>query len=245
MEEENKVNAPTENVEEQASAKGGYEPHGSAAAPRPGDRKDASHRGRPSERRGGRGGFHRGNDDGLTERVVAINRISKTVQGGKHVRFSALAVVGDGKGKYGFAMSKSGEVPDAIKKSLAAARKQMYSIPLLKGTITHDVEGVFGSTKVVLKPAPAGTGIVAGGAVRAIVELAGVKNIVAKVYGSRTPINVIRATSAGLLSLKEYDKVMILRGKKTLEQIKAKHDAERAAHKAAMAAKKDASKGDK
>ena len=96
-----------------------------------------------------------------------------------------------------------------------------------------------------MKPAPAGTGIVAGGAVRAVVELAGVKNIVAKVYGSRTPINVIRATSAGLLSLKEYDKVMILRGKKTPEQIKAKHDAERAAHKAAMAAKKDASKGDK
>ena len=121
----------------------------------------------------------------------------------------------------------------------------MYSVPLLKGTSTHDVEGVFGSTKVVLKPAPAGTGIVAGGAVRAIVELAGVKNIVAKVYGSRTPINVIRATSAGLLSLKEYDKVMILRGKKTPEQIKANHDADRAAHKAAMAAKKDASKGDK
>ena len=239
MEEENKVNAPTENVEEQASAKGGYEPHGSAAAPRPGDRKDASHRGRPSERRGGRGGFHRGNDDGLTERVVAINRISKTVQGGKHVRFSALAVVGDGKGKYGFAMTKSSEVPDAIKKSLAAARKYMLSIHLVKGTIAHDVEGVYGSTKVVLKPAPAGTGIVAGGAVRAVVELAGIKNVVAKVYGSRTPINVIRATSAGLQSLQDYETVMILRGKKTPEEFAAKREAERAARKAAAESKGD------
>ena len=187
MEEENKVNAPVEESAEDTANKGGYEPHGSASAPRPGDRKDGSHRGRPSERRGGRGGFRNGNDDGLTERVVAINRVSKTVQGGKHVRFSALAVVGDGKGKYGFAMTKSGEVPDAIKKSLAAARKYMMSVQLVKGTIAHDVEGVYGATKVVLKPAPAGTGIVAGGAVRAVVELAGIKNVVAKVYGSRTP----------------------------------------------------------
>ena len=161
MEEENKVNAPVEESTEDTANKGGYEPHGSASAPRPGDRKDGSHRGRPSERRGGRGGFRNGNDDGLTERVVAINRVSKTVQGGKHVRFSALAVVGDGKGKYGFAMTKSGEVPDAIKKSLAAARKYMMSVQLVKGTIAHDVEGVYGATKVVLKPAPAGTGIVA------------------------------------------------------------------------------------
>ena len=233
MEEENKVNAPVEESTEDTANKGGYEPHGSASAPRPGDRKDGSHRGRPSERRGGRGGFRNGNDDGLTERVVAINRVSKTVQGGKHVRFSALAVVGDGKGKYGFAMTKSGEVPDAIKKSLAAARKYMMSVQLVKGTIAHDVEGVYGATKVVLKPAPAGTGIVAGGAVRAVVELAGIKNVVAKVYGSRTPINVIRATSAGLQSLKEYDRIMVLRGKKTPEQIKAKHEAERAQRKAA------------
>ncbi|MDY5441002.1 MAG: 30S ribosomal protein S5 [Candidatus Enteromonas sp.] len=237
--EENKVNTPVEESTEASAPKGGYEPHGSASAPRPGDRKDGSHRGRPSERRGGRGGFRNGNDDGLTERVVAINRVSKTVQGGKHVRFSALAVVGDGKGKFGFAMTKSGEVPDAIKKSLAAARKYMHSIRLVNGTIAHDVEGVFGSTKVVLKPAPAGTGIVAGGAVRAVVELAGIKNVVAKVYGSRTPINVIRATDAGLRSLKDYEHIMILRGKKTPEQFAAKRDEERAARKAAAEAKGD------
>ena len=239
MEEENKVNASAEASTETSAPKGGLEPHGSAAAPRPGDRKDGSHRGRPSERRGGRGGFRNGNDDGMTERVVAINRVSKTVQGGKHIRFSALAVVGDGKGKYGFAMTKSSEVPDAIKKSLAAARKYMLSIHLVKGTIAHDVEGVYGSTKVVLKPAPAGTGIVAGGAVRAVVELAGIKNVVAKVYGSRTPINVIRATSAGLQSLQDYETVMILRGKKTPEEFAAKREAERVARKAAAESKGD------
>ena len=239
MEEENKVNASAEASTETSAPKGGLEPHGSAAAPRPGDRKDGSHRGRPSERRGGPGGFRNGNDDGMTERVVAINRVSKTVQGGKHIRFSALAVVGDGKGKYGFAMTKSSEVPDAIKKSLAAARKYMLSIHLVKGTIAHDVEGVYGSTKVVLKPAPAGTGIVAGGAVRAVVELAGIKNVVAKVYGSRTPINVIRATSAGLQSLQDYETVMILRGKKTPEEFAAKREAERAARKAAAESKGD------
>jgi small subunit ribosomal protein S5 len=220
MEEEIKVTAaPAE--EKPAPEKGGYEPHGSQAAPRPGDRKDGSHRGRPSERRGGRGGFRREGDD-LLERVVAINRVSKTVQGGKHVRFSALAVVGDGKGSYGFALTKSGEVPDAIKKALAKARKQMVSVEIVKGgTIAHDVEGVFGSTKVILKPARPGTGIVAGGAVRAILELAGIKNIVSKVYGSRAPINILRATDAGLKALKRYDEVMLLRGLKTEEQLRA------------------------
>ena len=222
MEEEIKVAAAPVAEEKPAPEKGGYEPHGSQAAPRPGDRKDGSHRGRPSERRGGRGGFRREGDD-LLERVVAINRVSKTVQGGKHVRFSALAVVGDGKGSYGFALTKSGEVPDAIKKSLEKARKGMYKIEIVKGdTIAHDVTGVYGSTKVVLKPSIPGTGVVAGGPVRAILELAGIKNVVSKVYGSRAPINVIRATDAGLRSLKSYDKVMVLRGKKTEEEIRAR-----------------------
>ena len=218
MEEENKITAPA--AEENTEPRG-REPHGSVSAPRPGDRKDGSHRGRPSERRGGRGGFRRDGDD-LLERVVAINRVSKTVQGGKHVRFSALTVVGDGKGSYGFATAKSGEVPDAIKKALEKARKNMYKIDVVKGfTIAHDVEGKFGSTKVVLKPANPGTGVVAGGPVRAILELSGVKNVVSKVYGSRTPINVIRATDAALRSLKAYDKIMVLRGKKTEEEIRA------------------------
>ncbi len=222
MEEEIKTNAPAPEAGEQPAQERGLEPHGSVSAPRPGDRKDGSHRGRPSERRGGRGGFRREGDDYL-ERVVAINRVSKTVQGGKHVRFSALAVVGDGKGSYGFSTAKSGEVPDAIKKALEKARKSMYKIELVKGdTIAHDVTGNFGSTKVVLKPSIPGTGVVAGGPVRAILELAGVKNVVSKVYGSRAPINVIRATDAALRSLKSYDKVMLLRGKKTEEEIRAR-----------------------
>ena len=197
------------------------EPHGSASAPRDSGRKFGSKGGKPGERRGGRGGFHQEQKDLYEERVVDINRVSRTEKGGKHMRFDALVVIGDQKGKYGFALRKSGEVPDAIKKALAAARKNMQSIRLVKGTIAHEVIGTYATTRVVLKPAPAGTGIVAGGSVRAVVELAGIKNIVAKVYGSRTPINVIRATDAGLQSLKEYDKVMILRGKKTEEQIKA------------------------
>lgn len=223
MEEEKNIAAETaENEETSSEATSGYEPHGSASAARPGDRKYGNRKGRPQERRGGRGGYRRNVDD-YSERVVKINRVSKTVQGGKHVRFSALAVVGDGKGKYGFALCKSSEVPDAIKKALAKARKQMTTIEInANGTIAHDVEGVYGSTKVVLKPARPGTGVVAGGPVRAIVELAGVKNLVSKVYGSRAPINVIRATDAGLKSLKRYEKVMVLRGLKTEEELRTR-----------------------
>ena len=183
MEEENKIVAEEEVAseptvsEEETNETRGNEPHGSVSASRPGDRKYGNHKGRPSERRGGRGGFRKNTDD-LQERVVAINRISKTVQGGKHMRFSALVVVGDGNGKYGFALSKSGEVPDAIKKALAKARKNMVSIEIGKnGTIAHEVVGVYGSTKVVMKPARPGTGIVAGGPVRAVAELAGVAEV--------------------------------------------------------------------
>ena len=200
------------------------EPAGSRTSDRPGSRKFGDHRGRPGERRGGRGGFRREEDD-FNDRVVNINKVTKVVMGGKHMRFDALVVVGDGKGHYGFAMRKSGEVPDAIKKSLTAAKKNLKSVHLTKGTIAHEVEGSWTSTKVVLKPAPAGTGIVAGGAVRAVLELTGVKNVVSKVYGSRTALNVVRATDAALQSLKSYDKVMVLRGLKTEEEIKAMHPA--------------------
>lgn len=148
------------------------------------------------------------------ERVVEINRISKTVQGGRHMRFSALAVIGDHKGKYGFAMEKSGEVPDAIKKSLEAARHNMYFIHTVKGfTIAHEVIGKYGATKVYLKPARPGTGIIAGGPVRAILELGGLKNVVSKVYGARASINVIRATHNAISQLKSYKEVQTLRGK--------------------------------
>ncbi len=206
-----------------------YEPHGSQSASRPGDRKGAgAHLGRPGERRGGRGGFRRDEDE-FQDRVVDINRICRVEMGGKHVRFDALVVIGDGKGHYGFALCKSGEVPDAIKKSLAAAKKELFTLHIAKGnTLSHEVMGTFADTKVFLKPAPAGTGIIAGGAVRAILELAGIKNVYSKVYGSRTPINVIRATHAGLQSMKEYEKVMILRGLKTPEEIKAMHPAVKA-----------------
>jgi len=146
------------------------------------------------------------------ERLVGLNRVTKVVKGGKRMKFAALVVIGDGKGRYGFATGKSGEVPDAIKKAVEKARKNVKHIKMSKGnTITHDVVGKFGATKVFLKPAPEGTGIIAGGPVRAILELAGVKNVYSKVYGSRTAINIIRATDNALVSLKNYKDVVSLR----------------------------------
>ena len=128
------------------------------------------------------------------------------------MKFAALVVVGNGKGKFGFATGKSGEVPDAIKKAVERAKKNLFFVKMSKGsTITHDVVGVFGATKVYLKPAPDGTGIIAGGSVRAILELAGVKNVYSKIYGSRTSINVIRATTAAITSLKSFKDVEALR----------------------------------
>ncbi len=149
------------------------------------------------------------------ERVVSINRVSKTVKGGRRMKFSALVVVGDGKGRYGFGTGKAGEVPDAIKKALEAAKKNLHTIHITKtGTLTHEVVGKYGACKVFLKSAPEGTGIIAGGPVRAILELAGVRNVCSKVYGSRAPINIIRATHEGLQSLHTYSDVIALRGNK-------------------------------
>lgn len=146
------------------------------------------------------------------ERVVAIKRVSKTVKGGRHMRFSALVVVGDGKGKFGYGTGKAGEVPDAIKKALETAKKNMFHVSIVKGgTISHEINGKFGACQVFLKPAPEGTGIIAGGPVRAVLELAGVKNIYSKVYGSRTAINCIRATADGLVNLKTQAQVLALR----------------------------------
>jgi small subunit ribosomal protein S5 len=146
------------------------------------------------------------------ERVVSLNRVTKVVKGGKRMKFSALVVIGNGKGVYGFATGKSGEVPDAIKKSVEKARRNLITVKLTKGgTITHDITGSFGATKVFLKPAPEGTGVIAGGPVRAILELAGVKNVYSKVYGSRTPINIIRATTDAITHLKNYKDVELLR----------------------------------
>ena len=146
------------------------------------------------------------------ERVVKINRITKVVKGGRRMRFAALVVIGNGKGKYGFGTGKSTEVPEAIKKSLDDAKAHLKSLPIVKnGTIPHVVEGEFGATKVFLKPANAGTGIVAGGPVRAILELAGIKNVYSKVYGSRCATNIIKATAAALDKLKTRESVKAAR----------------------------------
>ena len=153
-------------------------------------------------------------DNRFEERVVSINRISKTVQGGRKMRFAALVVVGDGKGYVGFGTGKANAVPDAIKKALEAAKKNLYKVPMVKGgTFPHEIMGEYSAAKVFMKPAPIGTGIVAGGPVRAVLELAGIKNVYSKVYGSRTPINVVRATINGIQNMKTVSKVAALRGK--------------------------------
>lgn len=146
------------------------------------------------------------------ERVVAINRVSRTVKGGRKMRFAALVVIGDGKGNVGYGTGKAIEVPEAIKKALENAKRNMTHVTLVKnGTLSHDIEGNFGASKIYLKPAPEGTGVIAGGPVRAVLELAGVKNIYSKVYGSRTPINCIRATINGLNNIKTHAQVQLLR----------------------------------
>lgn len=149
------------------------------------------------------------------ETVVEINRIAKTVKGGRRMRFSALVVIGNKKGKFGWGTGKAAEVPDAIKKAEQAAKRNTFELRIVKkgGTIAHETVGKFGACSVFLKPAPEGTGIIAGGPVRAIVELAGIRNITSKVYGSRAPINIIRATTKGLTELKSYKEVQALRAK--------------------------------
>ncbi len=146
------------------------------------------------------------------ERVVTINRITKVVKGGRRMRFAALVVVGDYKGHVGFGTGKAAEVPEAIKKALADAKKNIIEVPIVGATIPHDIVGVHDAGKVLLKPAPAGTGIVAGGPVRNVVELAGIQDIVSKSQGSNTPINIVRATFAALSELRTVEQVAEARG---------------------------------
>jgi small subunit ribosomal protein S5 len=157
----------------------------------------------------------------IKDTVVSINRVTKVVKGGKNLSFSALVVVGDGHGVVGFGVGKAKEVPSAIKKGIEAAKKGLIRVPLQGTTIPHTVVGKFGSGAVLLKPAPDGTGIIAGGAVRAVVEAAGLHNVLTKSLGSANPHNVVRATFNGLESLKEPSAVARLRGK-DLEEMVAK-----------------------
>jgi len=157
-------------------------------------------------------------DDGIKTKLVQVNRVSKTVKGGRNMRFSALVVVGDGNGSVGLGMGKATEVPEAIRKAEQSARKSMEKIALLEYTIPHEIIGNFGASKVYLRPAPEGTGVIAGGSVRAVLELAGIKNITTKSYGSRNAINTVKATFDGLFALRTPEKVAALRGK-TVEEI--------------------------
>ena len=153
----------------------------------------------------------------LQEKVVAINRVSKTVKGGRIMKFSALVVVGDGNGIVGFGIGKSGEVPDAIRKAIQDAKKNLVKISLKGTTIPHEIVGKFGAGEVLLKPAAPGTGIIAGGTVRAVVEAAGIRDIRAKSLRSNNPYNAVRATINGLTSVRSADTIAELRGKTVKE----------------------------
>ena len=156
--------------------------------------------------------------DDLIKKLVAVNRVTKVVKGGRHMRFSALVVVGDGNGKVGMGSGKAGEVPEAIEKATAQAKRKMIDVRLVNTTIPHEVIGKFGRGSVLMLPAAEGTGVIAGGPVRAVMEAAGVKNIRTKSHGTNTPYNCIRAPLAGLESLRTAEEVAKLRGK-TVEEI--------------------------
>jgi len=151
------------------------------------------------------------------ERVVSINHVTKVVKGGRRYRFSALVVVGDYKGRVGLGTGKAIEIPDAIKKAVEDAKRNLINVPIVNTTIPHAITGVYGAGRVFLKPAPDGTGVIAGGPVRAVVELAGITDILSKSIGSSTPINIVRATMQGLKSLRTVEEVAEIRGKKPEE----------------------------
>ena len=160
------------------------------------------------------------NELDLEEKLVVLNRVSKTVKGGRIARFAALMVVGDGNGHVGFGLGKAAEVPDAIRKGIEDAKKNMIEVSMNGSTIPHEILGQYGSGSVLLKPAAPGTGIIAGGAVRAVLELAGIRNIRSKCLRSNNPINVVKATFEGLKALRTAEQVAALRGL-SVDEVKA------------------------
>lgn len=155
----------------------------------------------------------------MIEKLIAVNRVSKTVKGGRQFTFTALTVVGDGNGKVGFGYGKAREVPVAIQKSMEYARKSMANVDLNNGTLWHSVKAGHGAARVFMQPASEGTGVIAGGAMRAVLEAVGVKNVLAKAVGSRNPINLVRATLRGLTDMQSPAKIAAKRGKKVEDLI--------------------------
>ena len=154
------------------------------------------------------------NESGMVEKVVSLNRVAKVVKGGRRFSFSALVVVGDGKGSVGYGLGKAQEVPEALRKATERARKNMINVPLIEGTLPYEVLGRYGAGRVMLKPASRGTGIIAGGAVRAVMEAVGVSDVLAKAIGPNNKHNVLRATVEGLAGLRRAEDVSDARGKK-------------------------------